>query len=129
MKTAAVLIGIFLLTASCDSGGSSAQPQEPARPLGGKDVAIPDYVTAAVTDPGRADLDGDDPKRHPAEIIAFSGAKPGDKLLELIPGAGYWTRILSKVVGPSGHVYGVWPQQYARYSIGNVQSLTALSKT
>ena len=33
-------------------------------------------------------------------------------MLELIPGAGYFTRVFSKVVGPTGHVYTVWPKPY-----------------
>ena len=113
----------------CDRGGTPAEREQPAPVLTAKDITVPDYVTAAINDPNRAKINGDDPKRHPAEILAFSGVKPGDKVLELISGAGYWTRILSKIVGPKGHIYAVWPQQYARYSVGNVQSLTALSKT
>jgi predicted methyltransferase len=126
MKIAAAAIALLLLGA-CDRAGTPAE--QPPRVLTAKDIAIPDHVAAAVSDPSRAALNGDDPKRHPAEIVAFSGAKPGDKMLELIPGAGYWTRILSKIAGPAGHVYAVWPQQYARYSVGNVEALTALSKT
>jgi predicted methyltransferase len=53
--------------------------------------------------------------------------KPGDKVLDLIPGAGYWTRIFSKIVGPQGKVYAVWPQAYARSAMGNVQTLRGLS--
>ena len=32
------------------------------------------------------------------------GVKPGEQVLELIPGGGYYTRILSGAVGPKGHV-------------------------
>ena len=35
----------------------------------------------------------------------FAGIKPGDTVVDLIPGGGYFTRIFSKVVGPTGHVY------------------------
>ena len=93
------------------------------------DGNVPDYVAAAVADKGRQAQQGYDARRHPTEIFAFVGVKPGDKVFELIPGTGYWTRIFSKIVGPSGHVYAVWPQQYARYSVGNVQSLQAAAKT
>ena len=33
-------------------------------------------------------------------------------MLELIPGGGYFTRVFSKVVGPQGRVYAVWPTEY-----------------
>lgn len=71
---------------------------------------IPAYVTAAVDDPGRPEADRKrDHDRKPAEVLAFSGVKPGDKVAELIPAAGYYTRLLSKIVGPQGHDYMLVP--------------------
>ena len=61
--------------------------------------------------------------RKPGPLIALAGVKPGDKVLDLIPGSGYWTRIFSKIVGPEGKVYAVWPQAYARDATGNVAEL------
>src|SRR6202043_3072361 len=76
--------------------------------------AIPAYVSAAVADKGR-DADREvDARRHPAEVIAFSGVKPGDKVVDLIPGSGYFTKVFSKAVGPKGHVYMIWPDEYAK---------------
>jgi len=73
---------------------------------------IPDYVAKAVADPGRAEDAKNDGRRKAAELAAFSGAKAGDRVLELIPGGGYFTRVFSKVVGPKGRVYAVWPMEY-----------------
>jgi predicted methyltransferase len=71
---------------------------------------IPAYITAAVDDPGRPAEDKQrDENRKPAETVQFAGIKPGDKVVELIPGRGYFTRIFSKVVGPKGHVYALSP--------------------
>lgn len=71
---------------------------------------VPSYITAAVKDAGRPETDTKrDVNRKPAEALAFSGVKPGDKVAELIPAAGYYTRMLSKIVGPSGHVYMLIP--------------------
>ena len=76
--------------------------------------AIPAYVAAAVADKGR-DADREpDAYRHVAEVVAFSGVKPGDKVVDLIPGSGYFTKVFSKVVGPKGHVYMIWPNEYAK---------------
>jgi predicted methyltransferase len=50
-----------------------------------------------------------DALRKPAETIAFAGIKPGDKIAELAPGAGYFTRIFAKVVGANGKVYTYAP--------------------
>ncbi|MGH6870240.1 MAG: class I SAM-dependent methyltransferase [Rhizomicrobium sp.] len=71
---------------------------------------MPAYVTAAVSDPGRPAADmARDASRKPAEMVVFAGIKPGDTVLELLPGGGYFTRIFSKAVGPGGHLYAAVP--------------------
>ncbi|HEY1838283.1 MAG TPA: hypothetical protein VGG36_11540 [Rhizomicrobium sp.] len=71
-------------------------------------ASVPDYVTSAVADTSRPKADTDrDAIRLPAETLAFSGVKSGMTVGELAPGGGYFTRMLSDVVGPSGHVYGI----------------------
>lgn len=71
-------------------------------------AAIPGYVTQAVADTSRPKADTDhDALRLPAETIAFAGVKPGMKVAEFFPGGGYFTRPLSDVVGPTGHIYGI----------------------
>src|SRR5258706_9321954 len=77
----------------------------PTAPVLGAQATPPD-VAAAIADPSRPQANKDvDAKRHPAELLTFIGAKRGDKVAELVPGGGYVTRLLAKVVGPTGHVY------------------------
>jgi predicted methyltransferase len=90
-------------------------------------VTVPDYVTAALADPDRAMHRGADARRHPGELVAFSGMKAGDRVLDLIPGDGYWSRIFSRIVGPQGRVYAVWPKNYADVAQGNVATLRAIA--
>ena len=90
-------------------------------------VVIPDYVQAALADPDRSAQRSADARRKPGEVIAFSGLAPGQRVLELIPGDGYWTRVFSRIVGPQGRVYAVWPENYARLAQGNVATLRALA--
>ena len=67
-------------------------------------------IAASVSDPGRPAADvARDTARKPAEMLAFAGLKPGDTVLEILPGGGYFTRLISKVVGPTGHVYAGAP--------------------
>ena len=66
-------------------------------------------IAKALADPARADQASDDTRRHAAEVVAFSGVKPGWQVVDFLPGQGYWTRIFTGAVGPSGHVYAVWP--------------------
>lgn len=66
-------------------------------------------ITDAVGDPGRPQADtARDATRHPVEVVAFAGVKPGQKIAEFAPGGGYFTRILAKAVGPKGHVYAIY---------------------
>ena len=62
-------------------------------------VTVSPAITKALADPARADQAGDDARRHAAEVIAFSGAKAGSTVVDIIPGAAYWTRIFTGVVG------------------------------
>src|SRR5215472_17509809 len=67
--------------------------------------SIPKYVAEAVADKARPASDSErDANRKPAETLAFAGVKPGDAVVELAPGRGYYTRLLSAVVGPKGSV-------------------------
>jgi predicted methyltransferase len=90
--------------------------------------ATPAYVTAALNDPTRKDDAADDARRHGADVMTFAQVKPGQKVLELAPGEGYWTRIFSGIVGSQGHVYTVWPDEMSKYaakSFTNWQGLVA----
>ena len=65
-------------------------------------------IARAVADPARpVDHRAVDPLRKPAETLAFSGVKPGMIVGEFYPGGGYFTRMLSDIVGPTGHVYAI----------------------
>lgn len=70
-----------------------------------------------------------DARRHGPEIAAFAGVKSGDKVIDLIPGGGYWTRTFARIVGPSGHVYGIWPKPYAMESGSDVKRYAATAGT
>ncbi|MES2443714.1 MAG: methyltransferase domain-containing protein [Pseudomonadota bacterium] len=71
-------------------------------------------VLAAVADPARPAEDvARDAARKPAQIVAFAGVKPGDRVAELAPGGGYYTRILARTVGPKGKVYAVVSKGFA----------------
>jgi predicted methyltransferase len=87
---------------------------------------IPPYVVAAVANPTRSEMvRARDAARKPAEILAFSEIKPGDKVGDLIPGGGYFTGLFSLVVGPKGHVYSIWPQEYVKEDAEETKGLTS----
>lgn len=69
---------------------------------------LPAYVAKAVADPARPKTDSErDALRAPGETLAFVGVKPGMKVAEFFPAGGYYTRMISDVVGPAGKVYGI----------------------
>jgi len=86
-------------------------------------------LASALSDPGRASFRASDARRHPAELVGLADLQPGQRVLDLIPGDGYWTRIFSKMVGPRGRVYAMWPRAYALEATGNVQQLRDLART
>jgi predicted methyltransferase len=86
------------------------------------------YVTAAINDPHRPHDAQLDARRHPSELVEFAQVKPGDVVVDLVPGGGYFTRIFSAIVGPRGHVYAIWPNEYARVDGDEVRAMQALAK-
>ena len=83
-----------------------------ASPVGAVDSSVPIAISAAVADshrpPEQAKLDA---QRKPAKMIGFAGVKPRDRVADFMPGNAYFTRILSKVVGPTGKVYAFIPEE------------------
>lgn len=76
-----------------------------AAPLAAGAQTVPAPIAAALADPGRPAADKErDAARHPGELLAFAGIKPGDKVADFIMGGGYFTRILAKTVGDKGRV-------------------------
>jgi predicted methyltransferase len=86
-----------LATACSTTGGTQAGPVANPAPSAA--------IMAAVADTGRPQPERDrDTMRHPADVLAFAGVKPGDKVGELLPGRGYFTHIFCRIVGEHGHV-------------------------
>jgi predicted methyltransferase len=64
-----------------------------------------DLYDAAVRHSGRtADDQKRDPLDHPAEILRLAGIKPGMRVADFMAADGYYSELLSYVVGPKGHV-------------------------
>jgi predicted methyltransferase len=65
----------------------------------------PDYAAiVASTDRSEADAQTDQ-RRRPELLLAFTGVRPGMKVLDMGTGAGYSTELMARAVGPSGVVY------------------------
>jgi predicted methyltransferase len=68
-------------------------------------TAAPNY-SAVLTNADRPANERElDAARKPNEVLEFYGVKSGDKVADLGAGRGYYTAILSEIVGPTGIVY------------------------
>ena len=82
-------------------------------PAGPPALAAADYA-AILADPARTEADKkDDEARKPAEVLAFVGVRPGNTILEMEVGRGWYTEILSAAVGPTGRIITQNPAEFA----------------
>jgi predicted methyltransferase len=87
----------------------------------------PRNLAAAAADPARPQADRDrDSDRRPVETMAFAGVRPGMRIAEIIPGGGYYTRLLSAAVGPRGTVYALVSERTAARP-GGLDAINALA--
>jgi predicted methyltransferase len=80
-------------------------------------VARADIYSDAVAHPGRpaADLKRD-AIDHPAEVLRAAQLRPGMKVADLLAGNGYYSELLSYIVGPTGHVLLLNNDIYEKWS-------------
>ncbi len=82
------------------------------------DVAPDSVYARAVADPGRSAKDRErDAREKPADVMALAGFKPGMKVADIFAGGGYYSELVSDVVGPAGSVLllnNTAYQQFAR---------------
>jgi len=102
VKTPAMKLRIFvsLLCASVAVPEASAAPSTQS-----------DAAARALADPTRPHTTAveRDEDRKPGETIRFAGVEPGQVVVDFLANAGYYTRLLSDVVGANGHVYAIEP--------------------
>ena len=96
------------IAVAADAPTATAAPATAAPPAASYVIpaGIPKYIRSAVESPGRsAEAKARDANRKPAEVLALSGVKPGDKVVEFASFGQYFTAMLSDIVGPKGVVY------------------------
>ena len=116
---------LILAVSLATSLSLSACMNQPSAPSA---ASNPGHIAAAVADSNRPDADKlRDANRKPVQTLEFLGVKPGEQIAEILPGSGYFTRIFSKAVGPSGHVYALVPERPAS-APANLPDLTGAVK-
>jgi len=93
-----MLLALALMGSGCVK--RTTHSPSPASPLN------LDTARAVVGAPDRSPDDRAlDAGRHPEQLLAFVGARPGMRVAELGAGLGYTTELLARAVGPTGVVY------------------------
>jgi predicted methyltransferase len=60
-------------------------------------------------------------------MLTFAGIKPGMKVMDLIPGKGYFTRLFAKAVGDKGFVYAFSPAEFDQFNKGKPAAIIAVA--
>jgi predicted methyltransferase len=89
--------------------------------VSGNQIAVADPADSSVYEQALADtsrLEDDaarDAGRKPAEVLAFMGVMPGMTVLDMFSGGGYYSEILSNVVGGDGQVVAHSNKAYLQF--------------
>lgn len=109
------MLALALCTALALPFASSAQHAHP----------MPSFTAAAIANPARPASDKAlDADRKPLQVLQFTGITHGQKVVDLMPGAGYYTRLFSSLVGTQGTVYALVPNEAAK-SLPKIKALTS----
>jgi predicted methyltransferase len=88
--------------------------------------AVPAPIAAAVKAPTRTAANiARDRYRHPAETLAFFGVKPTDTVVEVWPGAGWYTEILAPLTAARGRYYAAGPWERGLNAVRAMQARDA----
>ena len=89
MTCTQAILSLLLVSPCSDGGGASKE----------------EAIAEALANPARPQTDvARDEFRHPDEILEFFEIHPGQSVLDLFSGGGYYTEIVSYVVGAKGKV-------------------------
>ncbi len=122
----ALALSAFLI--ACDQQGTEPSSPAPTNTAPDSvetpDIGTPDaasdpllaLIDEALADPRRPEDDkAQDANRKPGAVIAHAGTKPGDVVADIGAASGYYTQILSAVVGETGKVYAFNPKRFERF--------------
>lgn len=122
MTSLRIGIGALVVLAFAGCGKSQQEAQPPAAAptattQSGAPAADATTVQAAFTAPNRFAADSsEDSWRKSAEVLTFFDVQPGMHVIDYLAGGGYYTELLSTLVGPQGQVVAYNNAEYAKYA-------------
>lgn len=117
MNKIVCLLPLALALAACGSTDAPAppanvpvkapeldQPAQPTPPQNAQEAAA-NKLDRALAGEWRSDTNkARDQYRHPKQTLEFFGVKPTDTVIEITPGAGWYTEVLAPFLKDSGHL-------------------------
>ncbi len=122
MRRLLLLLAISLAVAACgksdqEAPAPQAPPPEPAASVAPAPTADAAAIDAAIANADRFAGDREqDAWRQPAEVLKFMELRPGQHVLDYLAAAGYYTELLSRVVGPEGKVIAYNNAEYRKFA-------------
>ena len=117
-----VLIGLALVSCGKSQEQAKAPEAAPPEPAAAAEPAPAPTADAAAIDAALANTDrfaGDadqDAWRHPADVLKFLELRPGQHALDYFAAAGYYSELMSRVVGADGKVIAYNNPEYRKFS-------------
>jgi predicted methyltransferase len=110
MLRSLLLAATALVLTGCGAMMPAASPINPDERAS---AVVNDYALA-IADPLRPAAEVErDPLRKPAEMLAFARIDGGERIADIRPEEGYFSRLFARAVGPEGRVYAFVPNQTA----------------
>jgi predicted methyltransferase len=80
-------------------------------------------IDAALASPDRPGADRtQDERRKAREFLEFAGIEPGMRVLDAFAASGYYTELLSRIVGPGGEVIAYNNPAYAKFAAKGIEA-------
>jgi predicted methyltransferase len=116
-RTGLVALALALMTTAAASTAVVA--------LSAQDAAAPHFATAVADSRRPAEDVARDGLRKPAEMLAFGEVQPGQRIADIRPEEGYFTRLFAPAVGETGRVYAFVPTRTATRETPLAEALAA----
>jgi predicted methyltransferase len=95
----------------------------PGAAVAGEATAATAAIDAAIASPDRPAADREqDERRRAREFLEFAAIEPGMRVLDAFAASGYYTELLSRIVGPEGEVIAYNNPAYARFAAKGIEA-------
>ncbi len=109
MRISNVLRSALFLAGACGGAATSKETQDPSAVTAAAALEFGSMDAALAGSHRSAENKARDVYRHPRETLAFFGVVPGQQVIELWPGRGWYTEILAPLLHDQGKLVAAAP--------------------